>query len=1325
MKRLIACVAAACVAWTAAAEMPDVDEIVLPGQYQGHLQDVWWDGGESIYWAHTWDIVKTDLAGNVLRHVTVEGHNAGCQLKDGKLYVAVCPTSGSSIVAWTSASRLQVNEYDADTLALVDTHVLPANDRAGSLAVLADGSFVVGCLRPGDISASQVRFHRVGADFTILSTHLVDGLKIEMGIETIRRYGGSLFLMCYGAPIVRLDATTFAETGRMDGSDGTRGLIYDGRHIWRGVSTSASGVWTSKLVRHAAGSAERAFFETTDGPAATYTWTGGEGDGLFSTPGNWRGGVAPTAATADDSLAFTLGGVVTNDIAGLTVGDVGVTLASGTKLTVFGEKFGGSGTLTKDGAGTLLFSATNAPDAEFSHAVAVNGGIFQVDKTGDFHGALTVADGGCMLCSDGTVNFHGPVEIVGVSTNTGAQLHYYAKVRGNPACANAGNTTHFHGGLDGVVTILGSSGGNGMSGQAVFYEDTSCFHGFFRTTGECAVNGNTGELVRKAGNMLVGNRGDCVIGGITVSNQHNFGVFGDGIGDVVTITNSTISVTEAFSAGRVGPGANKSIARLGAGTTVTAAYVLTGYNLWPNYGAIEILDGAVVNVTNRICAGYHLNQSVPPKGPTNEWITVDGGTLNAEGIGIGIGGEAGPTSRFYLKKGTVNAEGVYLKAFRAKGAASSRGTNCVGGTNTYRFVMTGGTFNMGEWGIVSLGCEDNSEANVILAGGTMNATKDFPIPYYNPTLFGYGNWRGGAEGGFTLNTAGHAVTLNTALNGMGDVRLTGNGTVAGTNAIQGVLGGRWTVDGGMSADLRGAASLLGGLSVGANAAVTLDVGAERSAAFFTRDGSWEPTSTYEGRTVISRFNKSDGGTVSTLISHDMDLLNVTASGVNIPTYAGGTREAMVSKGEFYVAPEEAGTWTFSGIWTHYIHIQIDDESATSTGSKNYAHLQTALSEGWHRFVIIGIHTSGTCGPNSRKGMAVGFAKRAVSGNAAADYTLFSPKNLKMRPSAPCGGEASVRWSTVKGTKWAETTWAKVSNSNYTNNWDWDVVCLTNSLRLLDLHGKGYDRLNTNVVNRWDGWFHVPSAKAGTWRFRLLYDDRVALFLDGARVAATAAYNAAVEEDVPVTPGWHRYEICTFDGSGSFGPGEGSAVSYAVSADGGATFGAFAPFNEDSLTLSLAPDGYLQGEIALASGAAVTNVSETAAVVWGDVKVANGAAGAVMSGKFACVSNTVDFGTVAANTDDLTKVLKFDDAATNLFADVGKIAVDFASSPTFGRALVGPAGGLDALSDAELARRFEVTVDGVPAADAKCIILPRVQDGRLYLRNLSGTTIYVR
>lgn len=236
-----------------AGRMPDTSEIVLPGEYPGHLQDVWWDGGEHIYWAHTWDIIKTDLKGNILRHVQVEGHNAGCQLKDGTLYVAVCPTEKRRIVAWGPESRLQVNEYDADTLALKAKHVMPANDRAGSFAILEDGSFVVGCLRPNDISASQVRFHHVSADFKILSTHLVDNLKIKMGIETIKRYGDSLYLMCYGAPSIRLDAKTFKETGRMGGINGTLGFIYDGQSCWFGKTNHIKGkkpvVWQSKLVR--------------------------------------------------------------------------------------------------------------------------------------------------------------------------------------------------------------------------------------------------------------------------------------------------------------------------------------------------------------------------------------------------------------------------------------------------------------------------------------------------------------------------------------------------------------------------------------------------------------------------------------------------------------------------------------------------------------------------------------------------------------------------------------------------------------------------------------------------------------------------------------------------------------------------------------------------------------------------------------------------------------------------------------------------------------------------------------------------------------------
>ena len=43
--------------------LPDVDEITLPGEWSGHLQDVWYDGGNCLYWAQTKSLLKTDFSG--------------------------------------------------------------------------------------------------------------------------------------------------------------------------------------------------------------------------------------------------------------------------------------------------------------------------------------------------------------------------------------------------------------------------------------------------------------------------------------------------------------------------------------------------------------------------------------------------------------------------------------------------------------------------------------------------------------------------------------------------------------------------------------------------------------------------------------------------------------------------------------------------------------------------------------------------------------------------------------------------------------------------------------------------------------------------------------------------------------------------------------------------------------------------------------------------------------------------------------------------------------------------------------------------------------
>ena len=254
-----AAVAAAAISSAAAGHFPDVPEIVLKAEPKaGHLQDVCFDGRRFLYWAHTKELYKTDLEGNVLKKVSVDGHHAGLEVKGDRLYVAVCSMQSKTKGQTTPKCRLTVGEYDADTLALVKMHVTGINDRAGSLTILDDGTFLVGCLRPRDIAPTQVRFHHLDGDFKLIRSHVVDNVPVRLGIEVMKRRGKAVYLGMYcidkdRKPLefdtVRLDGD-FRETGRGKLGCGT-GLVFDGDFAWTGWTRAdkKTGVFTSKIVR--------------------------------------------------------------------------------------------------------------------------------------------------------------------------------------------------------------------------------------------------------------------------------------------------------------------------------------------------------------------------------------------------------------------------------------------------------------------------------------------------------------------------------------------------------------------------------------------------------------------------------------------------------------------------------------------------------------------------------------------------------------------------------------------------------------------------------------------------------------------------------------------------------------------------------------------------------------------------------------------------------------------------------------------------------------------------------------------------------------------
>jgi len=225
--------------------------IELEGEWKGgHLQDVWM-AGETIWWAHTQHLVKTDRAGRIVKKAEVGGHHAGLEVKDGRLYSAVCAFNGEPRAKTTPACHVMIGEYDAETLERIEMHVLDINDRSGSFCFLEDGTFLVGCLRHPSLKPSEVKFHHVGRDYKLIKTHVVDvGKAVELGIEVIRREGDEIFLFIYGGPVMKLDAKTFAVTGRYKSFGGQMGYFREGPTAWVAESKRDPETkrWKSRLV---------------------------------------------------------------------------------------------------------------------------------------------------------------------------------------------------------------------------------------------------------------------------------------------------------------------------------------------------------------------------------------------------------------------------------------------------------------------------------------------------------------------------------------------------------------------------------------------------------------------------------------------------------------------------------------------------------------------------------------------------------------------------------------------------------------------------------------------------------------------------------------------------------------------------------------------------------------------------------------------------------------------------------------------------------------------------------------------------------------------
>ncbi len=180
------------------------------GAYPKHLQGICTNDRDAIYWCFTTDLVKTDLSGQVLRHVPVANHHGDLCFHEGKLYVAV-NLGKFNQPAGQADSWVYV--YCADTLRELARHRTPELVHGAGGVACREGRFVVVGGLPEGVDENYA--YEYNGDFAFRKRHVLASGYTRLGIQTAAWSGGFWWFGCYGDPSTLLKAdASFRMAGR-------------------------------------------------------------------------------------------------------------------------------------------------------------------------------------------------------------------------------------------------------------------------------------------------------------------------------------------------------------------------------------------------------------------------------------------------------------------------------------------------------------------------------------------------------------------------------------------------------------------------------------------------------------------------------------------------------------------------------------------------------------------------------------------------------------------------------------------------------------------------------------------------------------------------------------------------------------------------------------------------------------------------------------------------------------------------------------------------------------------------------------------------------
>ncbi len=204
--------------------------VTCEGTYPYHLQGVCSNGTDALYWSWTTEIVKTNLAGHVIKKVTAPTHQGDLCHHDGKVYVAV---NLGKFNAPAGQADSWVFVYDGDTLAEHSRHPVPeVVHGAGGMAYQGGRFIIIGGLPEG---VNENYLYEYDLTLKFQKRHVLASGHTYKGIQTIEHSDadGSWWFGCYGKPAILLRADKdFGFTGRWE-FDASFGIIHtgDGRFL--------------------------------------------------------------------------------------------------------------------------------------------------------------------------------------------------------------------------------------------------------------------------------------------------------------------------------------------------------------------------------------------------------------------------------------------------------------------------------------------------------------------------------------------------------------------------------------------------------------------------------------------------------------------------------------------------------------------------------------------------------------------------------------------------------------------------------------------------------------------------------------------------------------------------------------------------------------------------------------------------------------------------------------------------------------------------------------------------------------------------------------